>query len=163
MIILAALALSMLGLTAFPGAWKIPFLLLAFAALFMSKGLLLLNPGRAAVLSWFGSYRGTVRSDGGNLGRWYWVNPLYRKRRIGLWHWFQSQPLKVNDLEGNPILISANIGCLLEDTAQAVYNLDLVNQTLAAINHLFVQAHGLPDQRLTIKQAVLQAEAGQAP
>jgi Fe-S-cluster containining protein len=41
--------------------------------------------------------------------------------------------------------------------AQAVYNLDLVNQTLVAINHLFVREYGLPDQRVTIKQAVWQA------
>jgi uncharacterized protein len=40
---------------------------------------------------------------------------------------------------------------------QAVYNLDLVNQTLAAINHLFVQEYQLPDQRITIRQAVLAA------
>jgi Fe-S-cluster containining protein len=40
---------------------------------------------------------------------------------------------------------------------QAIYNLDLVNQTLAAINHLFVQEHQLPDQRVTIRQAVLAA------
>ena len=40
---------------------------------------------------------------------------------------------------------------------QAIYNLDLVNQTLAAINHLFVQEHQLPDQRITIRQAVLAA------
>ena len=40
---------------------------------------------------------------------------------------------------------------------QAIYNLDLVNQTLAAINHLFVQEHQLPDQRITIRQAVLTA------
>jgi uncharacterized protein len=40
---------------------------------------------------------------------------------------------------------------------QAIYNLDLVNQTLAAINHLFVQEHQRPDQRLTIRQAVLAA------
>lgn len=39
----------------------------------------------------------------------------------------------------------------------AIYNLDLVNQTLAAINHLFVQEHQLPDQRVTIRQAVLAA------
>ena len=38
---------------------------------------------------------------------------------------------------------------------QAVYNLDLVNQTLAAINHLFVQETGLSDQRVGIRQAVL--------
>jgi len=40
---------------------------------------------------------------------------------------------------------------------QAVYNLDLVNQTLAAINHLFVQETGLADQRVSIRQAVLAA------
>ena len=46
----------------------------------------------------------------------------------------------------------------LQDVApQAVYNLDLVNQTLAAINHLFVQESSLPDQRVTIRQAVLAA------
>jgi len=42
---------------------------------------------------------------------------------------------------------------------QAVYNLDLVNQTLAAINHLFVQESGMPAQRITIRQAVLAALA----
>ena len=49
---------------------------------------------------------------------------------------------------------------------QAVYNLDLVNQTLAAINHLFVQESGVPQQRLTIRQAVLAAlttTASEAP
>ena len=46
----------------------------------------------------------------------------------------------------------------LQDIApQAVYNLDLVNQILAAINHLFVQESCLPDQRVTIRQAVLAA------
>jgi hypothetical protein len=40
---------------------------------------------------------------------------------------------------------------------QAVYNLDLVNHTLAAINHLFVQASAVPDQRIPIRQAVLHA------
>jgi uncharacterized protein len=43
---------------------------------------------------------------------------------------------------------------LQEIVPQAIYNLDLVNQTLAAINHLFMQEHQLPDQRLTIRQAV---------
>ena len=49
---------------------------------------------------------------------------------------------------------------------QAIYNLDLVNQTLAAINHLFVHESGVPEQRLTIRQAVLAAlttTASEAP
>jgi Fe-S-cluster containining protein len=40
---------------------------------------------------------------------------------------------------------------------QAVYNLDLVNQTLAAINYRFVQEHDVPDRRVTVRQAGLQA------
>jgi uncharacterized protein len=48
----------------------------------------------------------------------------------------------------------------LEDIdAQAVYNLDLVNQTLAAIHHLFIQEHPQPDRRVSIRQAVSQALA----
>jgi uncharacterized protein len=46
--------------------------------------------------------------------------------------------------------------------AQAVYNLDVVNQTLVAINHLFIQDHHLADQRLSMRQAVLQALASLA-
>jgi Fe-S-cluster containining protein len=41
--------------------------------------------------------------------------------------------------------------------AQAVFNLDLVNQTLAAINHVFVQEQGLPEQRVTIGKAMVAA------
>jgi Fe-S-cluster containining protein len=41
--------------------------------------------------------------------------------------------------------------------AQAVFNLDLVNQTLAAINYVFVQEEGPPRQRVTIRQAVMAA------
>lgn len=41
--------------------------------------------------------------------------------------------------------------------AQSVYNLDLVNQTLAAIHRLFVQECQQADQRLTIRQVALQA------
>jgi Fe-S-cluster containining protein len=48
----------------------------------------------------------------------------------------------------------------LEDIdAPAVYNLDLVNQMLAAIHHLFIQESGQPDQRVSLRQAVLQAFA----
>ncbi|MBM3224967.1 MAG: YkgJ family cysteine cluster protein [Candidatus Tectomicrobia bacterium] len=46
----------------------------------------------------------------------------------------------------------------LQDIAsQAVYNLDVVNQTLAAINHLFVQESAESELRLSMRQAILQA------
>lgn len=46
---------------------------------------------------------------------------------------------------------------LEEIEAQAVFNLDLINQTLASIHHLFVQECGCADLRIPIRQAVLQA------
>ena len=46
---------------------------------------------------------------------------------------------------------------LAEIETQAIFNLDLINQTLASINHLFVQERGCSDQRISIRQAVLQA------
>ncbi len=41
----------------------------------------------------------------------------------------------------------------------SIYNLDLVNQTLAAINHLFVQDTGQPNERVSLRQAVYDALA----
>ena len=46
---------------------------------------------------------------------------------------------------------------LEEIETQAIFNLDLINQTLASINHLFVQERGCSDSRMPIRQAVLQA------
>ena len=46
---------------------------------------------------------------------------------------------------------------LAEIDPDTIFNLDLVNQTLAAINHLFVEAQGETGERVSIRQAVLQA------
>ena len=46
---------------------------------------------------------------------------------------------------------------LAEIAPQAIVNLDLVNQTLVALNHLFVQARQQSDQRETLRHAVLAA------
>ncbi len=43
--------------------------------------------------------------------------------------------------------------------ASAIYNLDLVNQTLAAINHLYIQDTGQPDARVSLRQALHDALA----
>ena len=51
-----------------------------------------------------------------------------------------------------PLNFSALPLPLLE--TESIFNLDLVNQTLAAINHRFVQEHELTDERLSIKHVV---------
>jgi Fe-S-cluster containining protein len=52
-----------------------------------------------------------------------------------------------------------NFSAMALDTldARAVFHLDLVNHTLAAINHVFVQEGERPQQRVTIRQAVMAA------
>jgi regulator of protease activity HflC (stomatin/prohibitin superfamily) len=123
-IILAAGLVSLLSTVVVDGAARLPFIVALAGSLVLAKGLFSLNPGSAAVLSLFGKYVGTVRALDEPVGRWYWVNPFYRKVKTGLWGQIQSAQLKVNDLEGSPIEISANISYVLEDTAKAHYNLE---------------------------------------
>jgi len=88
-------------------------------------GFFLLNPNQAAVLKLFGSYRGTVRTNGGLC----WVNPFYIASKVSLRvNTFESSKLKVNDLDGNPIEIGAVITWRVTDTAQAVFNVEAYNQ-----------------------------------
>lgn len=48
---------------------------------------------------------------------------------------------------------------LADVDSASIYNLDLVNQTLAAINHLFIQDTGQADERVSLRQAVCDALA----
>jgi Membrane protease subunits, stomatin/prohibitin homologs len=74
----------------------VPFTL--FSVIF-ATGLTVVQPNEARVLVLFGSYTGSIRESG-----FYWVNPLASKRHISLRiRNFNSEKIKVNDLQGNPI------------------------------------------------------------
>ncbi len=92
-------------------------LLASFLSLF---GLIVVSPNEAKVLLLFGEYRGTVKKDG-----WYWVNPFFTKTRISLRvRNFETERLKVNDLDGNPIEIGAVVVWKVVDTAEASFEVD---------------------------------------
>src|SRR5882672_10760217 len=78
-----------------------------------------LQPNEARALILFGAYRGTVRTSG-----FHWANPFYAKRtRISLRsHNLNSDKLKVNDKQGNPIEIGAVVVWRVADTAQALFD-----------------------------------------
>jgi regulator of protease activity HflC (stomatin/prohibitin superfamily) len=94
-----------------------------------------LQPNEGRVLILFGSYKGTVRDSG-----FHWANPFYSRtpqagkgqKRGGLLstrislraHNFNSDTLKVNDKRGNPVEIAAVVVWRVEDTAQAVFDVD---------------------------------------
>lgn len=91
-----------------------------FLAFFLAKGLLVLEPNASAVLTFFGNYVATIRRDG-----FFWVNPLYKKHRVSLRvENFNTPTLKVNDRLGNPIEIAAVITWRVQDTAQAVFDVE---------------------------------------
>lgn len=86
----------------------------------MFVGLTVINPNEAAVTTFFGEYEGTMKQNGLR-----WVNPLYRRRKISLRaRNLNGQKLKVNDKMGNPIEIAAVVVWNVEDTAQAVFEVD---------------------------------------
>ncbi|MBX9901064.1 MAG: SPFH domain-containing protein [Burkholderiaceae bacterium] len=111
----------------------------AFGFFFLS-GMYMLQPNEVALLSLFGDYKGTDRSEGLR-----WVNPFYAKRKLSLRaRTLNTPPLKVNDKRGNPVEIGAAIVWRVEETALAIYNVDdferFVNvQAEAALRHLASQ------------------------
>ncbi|MBZ0087287.1 MAG: SPFH domain-containing protein [Thermomonas sp.] len=95
--------------------------LLVLALAFLSLiGLYKVEPNQAAVLSLFGKYVGTVKTNGLR-----WNNPFFGKKKVSLRvRNFESGKLKVNELEGSPIEIAAVIVWQVMDSAEAVYNVD---------------------------------------
>ncbi|RQO56966.1 hypothetical protein DBR47_16865 [Paucibacter sp. KBW04] len=112
-------------------------LLLGFLAL---AGLYMQQPNEARILTLFGRYCGTDRSEGLR-----WANPLTIKRKISLRSRNLNAPtLKVNDKRGNPVEISAAVVWRVQDTARAVFEVDDYEayvriQAEAAIRHLAAQ------------------------
>ena len=94
--------------------------LLILIALLAGLSLTIVQPNTAKVLTFFGSYVGTIRDAGLFL-----TIPLTNKEPVSLRvRNFNSQVLKVNDLKGNPIEIAAVIVFKVVDTAQALYAVD---------------------------------------
>ncbi len=83
-------------------------------------GLFAVQPNSGRVITLFGNYRGTVRSQG-----LHWTNPFARKHAVSLRvRNFESEKLKVNDRDGNPIEIAAVVVWKVIDTAHALFQVD---------------------------------------
>ncbi len=83
-------------------------------------GLYSLQPNEGMAILLFGDYRGTDRKTGLR-----WVLPWYSRKKISLRvRNLTSDKLKVNDKRGNPIEIAANVVWRVEDSAQALFDVD---------------------------------------
>lgn len=117
---------------------QFPFLgFIAAIAAFLLTGVFVVNPNEAKVLVLFGNYVGTARESG-----FYWANPFYAKTRISLKaRNLETDKVKVNDKQGNPIIIGAVVVWRVEDTAKAKFDVDNYEQFVklqcdTAIRHL---------------------------
>jgi regulator of protease activity HflC (stomatin/prohibitin superfamily) len=112
-------------------------LILTVNFVLVAPGLIIVNPNESKILTLFGKYVGTVKSDG-----FFWVNPLTTKKKLSLRaRNLNGQQLKVNDKMGNPIEIAAVIVWQVNETAKATFAvenyLQYVNiQSEAAVRHL---------------------------
>jgi len=115
-------------------------ILLVVVGVIVLAGLYMLQPNESAVLTLFGRYVGTDRSEGLR-----WAFPLYRKHKLSVRARNLNIPtLKVNDKRGNPVEIAAAVVWRVRDTAQAMFEVDsyeryVAVQAEAALRHLASQ------------------------
>lgn len=167
-------------------ALLISAVLLLPVVIILLTGFFTLQPNEARVLVLFGEYRGTVRASG-----FHWGNPFYSngaqintqqapgataeekasgirafkkhsRNKISLRaRTFNGEKLKVNDKRGNPIEIAAIVIWRVEDTAQAMFDVDdyeeyVATQSESALRHLasaYAYDHGEEDE-ITLRSGV---------
>lgn len=90
------------------------------AALLISAGFMAVEPNSSRVLNLFGSYVGTVKEDG-----FFFANPFFTKKNVSLRAVTLDVPvIKVNDKQGNPIMIGAVVVYRVQDTFKASFEVE---------------------------------------
>ena len=83
-------------------------------------GFMIVQPNESRVLTFFGKYSGTVKQNG-----FFWVNPFYSKEKLSLRAKnMDVEPIKVNDKNGNPIMIGLVLVWKISDTYKACFEVD---------------------------------------
>lgn len=95
------------------------------ATMIIWAGFVMLEPGEARVMMFFGSYKGTFAKVG-----YSWVNPFINTKKLSLRaRNLDAEPIKVNDKTGNPVMIGLVLVWKLKDTYKAMFEID--SQTMA--------------------------------
>lgn len=127
------------------GGWVISLAIIAFCL--VASSIVIVPPGQSRVVQFFGTYVGTVRRPG------FWcVWPLAVRRAVSIRvRNFETNRLKVNDADGNPVEIAAIVVWQVADTARAVYGVDdypafVSIQSESALRHV-AMGHPYEDTR----------------
>ena len=177
--------------------WMVFAILLIPTWIILLNGFFTLQPNEARVLVLFGAYKGTVRKSGFHWGNPFYSGSSFkaavdlssmgteessmakklaaaadphRRNKVSLrTRNFNSEKLKVNDKRGNPIEIAAVIVWRVEDTAQAMFDVDNYDhyvrvQSESAIRHLascYAYDHGddSTEQEVNLRSGVEEVSA----
>lgn len=126
-----------LAITGFIMQIIIPAIILVVLFVVVAPGFTAVDPNQSYVLVLFGAYKGTIKDNG-----FFWVNPFFVKKKFSLRaRNFNSEPIKVNDKLGNPIMIGLVLVWKVEDTFRAAFGVDeydhfVVVQSEAALRKL---------------------------
>jgi regulator of protease activity HflC (stomatin/prohibitin superfamily) len=137
-------------------------MVLMVVMIFVICGLYAVQPNQAVVLTLFGNYKGTDRNTGLR-----WVMPWYGRKKLSMRvRNVTSDKLKVNDKRGNPIEIAANVVWRVQDSAQALFDVEdyavfvniQIDSGLRAIASHYAYDHGEEHEPTLRAEAELVAE-----
>ncbi len=86
----------------------------------VAPGFVAIEPNSSRVLTLFGAYVGSIKDAG-----FFFVNPFYTRKKISLRAvTFDVPVIKVNDKQGNPIMIGAVVVYRVSDTYKAAFGVE---------------------------------------
>lgn len=157
---LVLLGLSIYFFTAFEATGEIGYVIggVITTVIFgvMTSGFTIIDPNQAQAFTFFGSYIGVIRE----AGFWFTV-PLTVRNHVSLRvSNFNSEKLKVNDLEGNPIEIAAVVVYRVFDSAKATFDVEdyeefVYTQSETSIRHIaskYAYDNFTDDEKFTLRQ-----------
>ena len=93
-------------------------------------GYVVQEPNEARVMIFFGKYVGTFSKVG-----YFWLNPFITRRKLSLRvRNMDIEPIKVNDKQGNPVMIGMVLVWKIRDTYRAVFDIDSGGAANGAFN-----------------------------
>ena len=108
----------------------VPAIALLILTLIGIGGFVQLEPNEMSALLFFGKYRGSLTKNG-----LYWVNPFLTSKKMTLRaRNLDGKPIKVNDKDGNPILIGLVVVWRLKDAYKALFEVDLQEKETKTVN-----------------------------
>ena len=118
-------------------------------------GFILVEPGQARVLLFFGKYRGTFTQPG-----YYWLNPFISQKKLSLRvRNLDAEPIKVNDKTGNPIMIGMVMVWKLKDTYKAIFEIDTQTMAEGSVGQAGVGASAAQVMNMLGRFVQIQADA----